>query len=507
MAGEIANAPPADLVALLARHAGNRPQATCLIFQDEAISFAAFDARVGGLARALAGAGVGAGDRVLILAPAGPVFFELLFACARIGAIMVPVNARLSDREVSEIVADAEPALALVASDRIAGLDLAGVRTVVAAEDHARWRDAASATPRAHAVAPDDVVLILYTSGTTARPKGVMLSHRNLSYLERMARELWGFSADSVNLAAMPLFHIGGIGYGLLAFSQGGVTVLTRETEPVALLALMTRHRITHTFLVPTLIQRLVDQLETGGMEPPRVAHMVYGAAPIGETLLRRAIAAFGSSFHHAYGMTETAGTVVTLDPDDHDPDGPRAARLRSCGRPMPWVELRLVDPADGRVVGVGEVGEIRLRSPAITRGYWRKPRESAEAITTDGWLCSGDAATRDADGFIYLRDRYKDMIVSGGENIYPAEIDNVLQAHPAVQEVAVIGVPHERWGETPRAYVVLRPGHAAGEAELIAFARTRLAHYKCPTSVMFVDALPRNASGKILKRALRENG
>ena len=170
----------------------------------------------------------------------------------------------------------------------------------------------------------------------------------------------------------------------------------------------------------------------------------------------------------------------------------------------MPWVELKLVDPASGRSVATGEIGEILMRSPAITRGYWSKPKETAEAITVDGWLRSGDAATQDADGFIYLHDRYKNMIISGGENIYPAEIDNVLLHHPAIQEVAVVGVSHPRWGETPRAYVVLRPGMRAAEDEIIAFARDRLAHYKCPTSVVFVEDLPRNASGKILKRELR---
>lgn len=495
---------PLDLIDMLERHVRLRAKATCLIFETETVSFGEFGERTERVASAFVGKGIRPGDRVAILAPSSPAFFELLFGCAKAGAIMVPINSRLSGREIAEIIADSEPELVFVA-DTLAGLlPEEQPYEVLKIEDLAEWRDAAVLTEVTHRAQPDDPVLILYTSGTTAQPKGVLLSHRNLSYLCRMAGELWSFNSDSTNLAAMPLFHIGGIGWGLLAFSQGGRTVITRETEPDALLSLMRQHAVTHTFLVPTVIQRLVDHINMTSMDAPQVSHMFYGAAPMGETLLRKAMDAFGSQFHHTYGMTETAGTVVTLDPEHHDPDGPNPQRLISCGRAMPWVELKLVDPATGKEVAIGEIGEIRLRSPAITKGYWRKPKETADAILAGGWLCSGDAATQDADGFIYLRDRYKNMIVSGGENIYPAEIDNVLQHHPGIQEVAVVGVPHSKWGETPRAYVVRRPGSEPSEQEIIAFARDRLAHYKCPTSVMFVEDLPRNASGKILKRELR---
>jgi len=495
---------PLDLVSMLADHARARADAACLLFDGEAIAFGELAARSGKVAGALAGQNIRPGDRVAILALPGPVFFELLFGCARAGAIMVPINSRLSAREVGEILTDAEPAL-LVVDEALARLVPDGLEMpVLSTGDFAAWRDRCEPATSV-SVEPDDPVLILYTSGTTAMPKGVVLSHRNLSYLGRMAGELWEFTADSTNLAAMPLFHIGGIGWGMLALSQGGRTVLTRATESAALLELMRVHGVTHAFLVPTVIQRLVDHLAETGDPAPKVAHMFYGAAPMGEALLARSIEAFGSAFHHTYGMTETAGTTVTLDPEDHDPAGPHPERLRSCGRAMPWVELKLVDPATGKEVVPGEIGEIRMRSPAITRGYWRKPQETEEAITADGWLCSGDAAMQDADGYVYLRDRYKNMIVSGGENIYPAEIDNVLQHHPAIQEVAVVGVPHPKWGETPCAYVVLRPGERASESEIIAFARERLAHYKCPTSVVFAEDLPRNASGKILKRELRK--
>ena len=232
---------------------------------------------------------------------------------------------------------------------------------------------------------------------------------------------------------------------------------------------------------------------------------MLYGGAPIGEAVLKRAIEMFGCGFIHCYGMTETAGTVITLVPEDHDPGGPRAHRLRSCGLPMPWVELALIDPATGDPVTTGEVGEICIRAAVNMLGYWNKPEETAKTITSEGWLCTGDAAWQDADGYIYIHDRFKDMIVSGGENIYPTEIENVLFEHPAVAQVAVIGVAHDRWGETPKAFVVSREGATPSEAELINFTRERLAHYKCPTSVSFVKAFPLSGSGKILKKEMRQ--
>ena len=495
---------PEDLVAMLGRQVSRAPHAPCLTFEDQRIDFATLQAHSEHVANALRAGGLSPGDRVAILAPASPLFFDMLFGCAKAGMILVPINWRLSAREIADVLADAEPSLVFVAAAFASKLPADLPAPILQTENAALWRQAAPAMGMAPAGDPDAPVLILYTSGTTGRAKGAMLSQVNLCYLERTAREMQGFSAASRNLVAMPLFHIGGIGYALLGLSQGGETVLTQETDPGALIALIVRHAITHAFFVPTVIQRLLDYIDREKIQAPHVDHLIYGAAPMGPALLRRAMHAFGSRFHHAYGLTETAGTVVTLGPEDHDPDGPFAARLQACGRPMPWVELTLIDPATGRRADIGDVGEIRLRSGAIMRGYWRNPAETSANITPEGWLCTGDAAVLDSDGYVYLRDRYKDMIVSGGENIYPVEIDHVLQHHPAISEVAVVGVPHPTWGETPRAYVVLRPGCTAAAEDLIAFARERLAHYKCPTSIVFTDALPRTASGKIMKRDLR---
>lgn len=496
--------PPVDIVTMLRRHVDLRPDAPCLTDGDERLTFHELEHRVVRVASALIGMQMPPGSRIALLTPACCAVYELLFGCAMAGMILVPLNWRLSPREIAQIIADADPALVIVHSSHSTLIAEAQASEImILDEGYPTWRDSAGVA-ELPLLDPDVTALILYTSGTTGLPKGVMLSQRNLSYLGRMAGELWSYTPDSVNLIAMPLFHIGGIGWGLLGLSQGGASVIERRSDPAALLETMSRYGVTHAFFVPTVIQRLVDQVEASGGASPKIEHIFYGAAPIGEALLRRALATFGGRFHHVYGMTETAGTTVTLAPADHDPDGPHAARLRSCGKPMPWIELILVDPATGGICNAGEVGEIRVRSLVVTAGYWRNPAVTEAAITADGWLCSGDAAMRDADGYLYIQDRYKDMIVSGGENIYPTEIDNVLQHHPAVAEVAVVGVPHETWGETPRAYVVREAGQNPSEAELIAFTRERLARFKCPTSIMFVDALPRNASGKILKRDLR---
>lgn len=491
--------PPSDIVSMLRRHAAQSPDARCLSTGEESLSFAEVERRSNAAANLLAAKGIAPGQGVALLCPASPAVIELMFGCAKLGAILVPLNWRLSPREIAQIVADADPALIIHDAALAPLLALVDGRERLALENYPGEREAATDAPPAYISDPDAPTLILYTSGTTGLPKGAMLSQRNLSYLGRMAGELWDFTPDSVNLVAMPLFHIGGIGYALLALSQGGETVLLPGADPAAVVEAIARHGVTHGFFVPTVVQRLVEHVEQSGRPAPPIRYIFYGAAPIGEDLLHRARAVFRCGFVHVYGMTETAGTTVTLLPHEH-----QGERLRSCGRPMPWIELELVDPATERVVEPGEIGEIRMRSAAIMRGYWRKPDETAKAITPDGWLCSGDAAYRDADGYLFIQDRYKDMIVSGGENIYPSEIDNVLLHHADVAEVAVIGVPHPKWGETPRAYVVLREGVESSAAELIGFCRERLATYKCPTEVRFVAELPRNASGKILKRALR---
>ncbi len=492
---------------LVRQHAAERPSAPCLTFDGQTIDFRELDRRSSQVANALLGAGLGAGSRVAVIAKNSPVFYELVFGCAKAGVVLVPVNWRLSPREIADILDDASPRLVLADAEQAAGLPEAARSTYAVMRlepDYGPWRDAAAEDDPRIAAAQGGTLALLYTSGTTGRPKGVMISHQNLAYSERMAREIWGFTASSVNLVAMPLFHIGGLGYGMMALSQGGHTVLLQQPAPGPSLEAIARHRVTHAFFVPTVIQSLVDFEGVDRMSLGSLERIVYGASPISENLLLRALAVFGCGFSHAYGMTETSGTVVTLRPEEHDPGGPNAGRLRSCGRPVPWAELGLFDPDTCKPVATGQVGEIWIRSGMNTQGYWNRPDETAAVIRPDGWLRTGDAATQDHEGYVYICDRIKDMIVSGAENVYPAEVENVLSAHPDVAEVAVIGVPDERWGEAVKAVVVPSSGAKPDPAALISFARARLAHYKCPKVVELVAALPKSASGKILKRELR---
>jgi long-chain acyl-CoA synthetase len=330
----------------------------------------------------------------------------------------------------------------------------------------------------------------------------------NASVLGRMGEmdEYWRIDADSVSLLAMPLFHIGGTGMALLALLPGSTTVMLPEVDPVRIAKIIPERRITNVFLVPAVIQFVLDAPGTEDADWTCLRAILYGASPITDAVLRRAMDRFRCDFIHLYGITETSGTVTQLQPEFHDPAG-RPELLRSCGRPFPWNELLVVSPDDPESrtqLPDGEVGEILIRSVQVMKGYWRQPSETAAAVASDGFFRTGDAGYL-RDGFLYLHDRIKDMIVSGGENIYPAEIENVLAGHPAVADVAVIGVPHERWGETPKALLVPRAGATLDEAEIIEYCRERLARFKCPTSISVEESLPRNPSGKLLKREMRE--
>jgi long-chain acyl-CoA synthetase len=286
---------------------------------------------------------------------------------------------------------------------------------------------------------------------------------------------------------------------------SGCHSILFREFVPQEILAALTRYRVTNALFVPAMLQFLSAVPGAVGGDYSALRSIIYGASPITNEVLVRSMKVFGCRFIQVYGLTETTGAITELGAADHDPEGPRAHLLRSAGKPYPWVEMRIVEPDTGRDRPIGEVGELWTRSVQNMKGYWNKPEETARAFTADGWLKTGDAGYVDAEGYIFLTDRVKDMIISGGENVYPAEVENALSGHPDVADVAVIGVPDEKWGETVKAIVVRRPGAAASPADIIAYGRQRLARYKCPTSVDFTDMLPRNPSGKLLKRQLRE--
>jgi long-chain acyl-CoA synthetase len=505
-----------NIASIVRRHGVERPDRTAIVHPARTVTWRDLDERSNRVAGGLAAAGVGPEDRIARIDKNTVEYYEVLFAAAKGNAVLVDVNWRLAPPEMAAIINDAGAKVLFVGPDFVAHLDkirgdLTTVTTIVVTggaapagtEDYETWVAAQdrAADPGVQA-ASDDVCLQLYTSGTTGLPKGVMLTNRNLfTFIDEVAPTL-GFTDESVSIVVMPLFHIAGSGWSLVGMAIGATTILHPEVDPTAIVAAIGEHGITHAFFVPAVLQFLLATPTLSSTDVSTLELVAYGASPITEKVLRGAMDAFGCDFVQVYGLTETTGAIVQLDADDHDPDH-RPELLRSCGKPYPWVEVRVVDDA-GADVADGEVGELWVRSVQVMKGYWNRPDETAAALTPDGWFKTGDAGYR-RDGYLYLHDRVKDMIVSGGENVYPAEVENALMAHPDVADVGVVGVPHDRWGEAVHAVVVKAPGADPTPEELIAFARERLAGFKCPKSISFVDALPRNPSGKILKRELRE--
>ncbi len=514
----------------IVRHWGRTsPDAPALTLDATTCSWSDLYGRAQQVAGALQAAGVVAGDRVAFLDKNGIAYFEVLFGGALLNAVNVAVNWRLAPPEMAFVVNDAEARVLVVSSDFADQLEqltdqlttvttivvigggpaAAGTRAGVDRVEYEGWLAGGEPVDPDLPITDDDVSLQLYTSGTTGLPKGVMLTNLNFSGLIAMATQL-EIGPESVSMVAMPLFHIGGSGWALFGMARGAHSILVREIDPVAVLRLIPHHRITHTFLVPVALLFLTLVPEVNEVDYSSLKVIAYGASPISDDLLVRCIEVFGCGFYQVYGLTETTGIVTMLDPADHL-DPAHRERLRSAGRPMKGVEVRCVEIGVGidsdmgaaTDVEPGAVGEIWIRSPQVMKGYWNKPEANAEAITDDGWFKTGDAGYV-VDGYLYLHDRVKDMIVSGGENVYPAEVENALMTHPGVADVAVIGVPSERWGEEVKAIVVKAKDQDPTPADLIAFSRTQLAGYKVPKSIDFADGLPRNLSGKLLKKELR---
>ncbi|WP_304176413.1 fatty acid--CoA ligase [Phenylobacterium aquaticum] len=491
-----------------------RASATAFVFEGQTTTYAQFDRRSNQVANGLAALGIQAGTRISYLGKNSDAYFELMFGAAKIGAVMTPINWRLAPPEVAYILADSGAEALFVGpefDELVARLPTANLRALIdieaaGPEGYPAWRDGQDATDPAIAVGWEDIALQLYTSGTTGHPKGAMLSHRALLELRALhaASDMgWNrWTPDDVSLVAMPIFHIGGSGWGIMGLYNGAKGVVAREFDPNAVLDFITHDRISKIFMVPAAMQIVLRHPKAREVDYSCMKYVLYGASPIPLELLKEAMEVFGCGFVQMYGMTETSGTIVALPPEDHRPEG--GPRMRSAGKPLPGVELAILDEAGARLPP-HEVGEIATRSPANMSGYWNLAEATARTVDAEGWLRTGDAGYLDEDGYVYIHDRVKDMIISGGENVYPAEVENAVFGHPGVADVAVIGVPDPKWGEAVKAVVVRKPGAEPTPAEIIAWARERIAAYKAPKSVDFIDALPRNASGKVLRRELRE--
>ena len=492
-----------------------RPDAIAQIHDGRTTTYRELDIRASRVANGLGGLSLAKGDRVAFLGKNSDLYFELLLGSLKAGTVMTGINWRLAVPEIAYILNDSGAEVLFVTREfyeTAATLkdECPRVRMIVAMDGgHAEWkgfedwRDAQAAADPFLTITGDDDVIQLYTSGTTGHPKGVQLTDGNyLALFSAAAAAGWAdYEAGEVNLTVMPVFHVAGVNMGLMSLAQGAVNVVQREVDLDMCLDLLQAHKVNNVFLVPAVILFLLLHPRTKTTDFGSLKRIFYGASPIAEDTLRQAQALFGCGFYQLYGMTETGGGGTCLGPEDHAPE---KGKLRSCGKPYPGFDIRIVD-GDGRTLPAGEVGEIQIRCGAVMKGYWNKPEATAKTVSADGWLATGDAGFFDDDGYLFIHDRVKDMIVSGGENIYPAEVENALFGHPAVADAGVIGVPDEKWGEAVKAIVVLKPGQTVDAAELIAYARTRIAGYKVPKSIDFVASLPRNPSGKILRRELRE--
>jgi acyl-CoA synthetase (AMP-forming)/AMP-acid ligase II len=485
-------------------------QQSALITNSQQINYAQLNQHAGRVCSGLLAMELQKQSRIAILTANRPEFFEIWQGTSMAGHVLTPVNTRLAPKEIAFILEDSQAQV--VFADNSIQLDvLNAVRNVSAIQQlyiidgdsawpsYSEWRD----THR-HAEEPGRqrvgaTVVQMYTSGTTGFPKGVELSHDAVLACvgSMMGQTKW--PAGEVALVTAPLFHTAGSAYAQCALQSGGSVVLLEELSPQAVLAAIEKYAVSQALLVPALIRMLLASPACATTDFSSLKRVLYGASPIPVSTLQRALQMFCCDFEQGYGLTETVGPIAMLRPQDHD----SSPRMQSCGKAVPGTEIRVMD-SDGNQCATGEVGEITVSGRQLMKAYWNRPEDSRNAIR-DGWLYTGDAGFFDADGYLYIHDRIKDMIVSGGENIYPAEVEKALSACSGVADVAVIGVPDERWGEAVKALVILQPGSSTTAADISDHARQHIAGFKCPKSIEFIDTIPRNPSGKILKKILRE--
>ncbi|GLE52521.1 long-chain-fatty-acid--CoA ligase [Mycobacterium montefiorense] len=499
------------LVGMVEQHARHRPDDIAIHFGEQRWSWAQWAMRIRQTAGMLRDAGLRRGQVVAFLDKNHPACLETLLAATSIGAVATIVNWRVIGAELVHVLNDSGARVVFVGAELLPAVDgirakVPGVERIIvvggANDEYESLLSAASPADVDPNVADTDTALTIYSSGTTGRPKGVQLTQRAVvNHIVNLSPP-FPFSDGDANLVAMPLFHVGGIAYAFFGIRAGVPTFLTREPDAATLIGAV-KAGATHAFLVPPVIARFLDAGEAATAALSSLRYLVYGAAPMPVPLLQRALAAWPRmNFVQVYGQTELCGAIAALDAEDHR-NSSRPELLMSAGKAAQGNEIRIVDPDSGERVRNGESGEVWVRSDQRMIGYLNRPEATADTITADDWLRTGDIGRLDDDGYLFIEDRLKDMVITGGENVYGPEVESVLQEHAGIADAAIIGVPDDQWGESVKAIVVtctqLEP------AEIIEFCRKHLAGYKCPRTVDFVDELPRNASGKILKNQLRE--
>lgn len=506
-AGHSSQVAARTMAALVDEHAASRPDAPALTAAGRRLTWSDLRLEVERYAAALAASGLGPGDRIAVIATNGVPYVALHFACSRVGVTMVGINWRLSAFEVGEILRDAAPRLVLIDGALQHLLTEAdAVDRVVLDGDAATlepWLTRGGGATVSDQSSEENILMLLYTTGTTGRPKGAMISEHNVNQMLREMSRKWLMRPDMSFVNVLPFFHVSGTGAVFTGMFVGGHVVLPKDATAEVIARTIEQERITHSALVPTILNAFVHEPVLKKYDLSSLEVLVYGAAPSGGTLVQDAMALMPTcGFTQGYGLTETTGGVSAAPLRKHGEEDDRPGTV---GRATDNYEIRIVDPHTLRDVPAGTDGEVWLSGSQNAQGYWNRPEETAASFVAGGWFRTGDIGVLDDDGYLYLKDRLKDMIISGGENIYSVEVESALAAHPEILEVAVYGVPDEKWGESVKAVVVRTEGSDLDEVAVLAHARSRLAKYKCPKVVEFADSLPKSGSGKIIKHVLRQ--
>jgi len=499
------------------------PDRAAIIFEGKRYTFSQLNERVNRLANGLSKLGVKKGDRVALLQVNCNQCVETYFATARLGAIYIPLNFRAKGDELTYMLNNSG-ASTLFAGERYIDLvnsirsSLTSVKNFISIEerhdDMLCYEDMLSSSPDEEVVTEiedDNTTMLMYTAGTTGFPKGVMLSHNSFAIYVLGNVTPADPEMEEGNILTVPLYHVAGTQAMMAAIYGGRTLVMERQFEPGEWMGLVETEKANRAMMVPTMLKQLIEHPDFNKHDLSSLRVITYGAAPMPLEVIKKAMDVFpGVSFINAFGQTETASTITTLSPEDHVISGSeeererKLKRLASIGKPMPDVEMKIADEA-GNDLPPGQVGEILARGPRVMTGYWKDEEKTEKTIDKDGWVHTGDMGYMDEDGYFFLAGRSTDMIIRAGENISPEEVEAVLHSHPKINEAAVIGVPDEEWGEQPRAIVVLKPGETATPEEIMEYCRARMSSFKRPRSVIFVDELPRNPMGKVLKRVLRD--